>query len=46
MPTKDSDKQQTIGALAADVGQAKAISGDSVTVSSPHKAATQRRSAA
>ena len=33
MPSKDSDKQATIGALAADVGQTKTISGDIVTVS-------------
>ena len=34
MPTKDGDSQQIIGALAADVGQTKATSGDIVTVSS------------
>ena len=34
MPTKDSDKQNTQGAMAADVGQNKAISGDIVTVNS------------
>ena len=47
MPTKDGDKQTTIGALAADVGQAKAISGDNATVSTAqHNSSHGRASAA